>query len=68
MSDIGPIFGPLDIAMLALIIGAPGIVLGAAVGAFVWRRRRVWGTLIGALTGFALWLAGFVLWKASPWG
>jgi hypothetical protein len=28
MIDIGPIFGPLDVAMLALIIGAPGLVVG----------------------------------------
>jgi hypothetical protein len=68
MSDIGPIFGPIDIAMLALIIGAPGLVLGAAVGAFVWHRHRVWGALTGAIIGLALWPAGFVLWKASPWG
>ena len=68
MSDIGPIIGPFDIAMLALIIGAPGLFVGAAVGAFAWRRHRVWGALIGAVGGLLIWLAGFVLWKASPWG
>jgi hypothetical protein len=68
MSDIGPIFGPVDIAMLALIIGAPGLIFGAAVGAFAGRRYRVWGALLGAAGDFVLWLAGFVLWKASPWG
>jgi hypothetical protein len=68
MSDIGPIFGPFDIAMLALIIGAPGLVLGAAAGAFAWRRHRVSGALIGAGNGLVIWLAGFVLWKASPRG
>jgi hypothetical protein len=68
MSDIGPIFGPLDIAMLALIIGAPGLVLGAGAGAFAWRRHRLWGALFGSVGGLLIWLAGFVLWKASPWG
>jgi Na+/proline symporter len=68
MSDIGLDWGPLDIAMIALIIGAPGLVIGAALGALAWRRHRVWGAVLGALIGFALWLVGFVLWKASPWG
>jgi hypothetical protein len=68
MSDIGPIVGPLDIAMLVLIIGAPGLVLGAAVGAFTWRRHRISGTFLGTVGGLLIWLAGFVLWKAGPWG
>jgi Na+/proline symporter len=68
VSDIGLDWGPFDIAMIALIIGAPDLVIGAALGALAWRRHRVWGALLGALTGFALWLGGFVLWKASPWG
>jgi hypothetical protein len=42
LCDIVPIFGPLDIAMLALIIGAPGLVLGPAVGAIGWGRHRAW--------------------------
>jgi hypothetical protein len=54
MSDIGPIFGPFDIAMLALIIGAPGLVLGAAVGAFAWRRHRLWGALLGSVGGLLI--------------
>jgi putative Mn2+ efflux pump MntP len=68
MSDIALNWGVFDIAMIALIIGAPGLTIGAALGAVVWRRRRLSGALIGALVGLALWLAGFVLWKASPWG
>jgi Na+/proline symporter len=68
MSDIGLDWGPLDIAALALIIGAPGLVIGAVLGAIVWRRYRLWGALLGAIAGLLLWLGGFVLWKASPWG
>ena len=28
MSDIGGIFSPLDLAVIALMIGAPGAILG----------------------------------------
>jgi Na+/proline symporter len=52
---------------LALIIGAPGLVLGVALGALLWRRHRIYGALLGAVVGLVLWLAGFVVWEASPW-
>jgi Na+/proline symporter len=68
MSDIALNWGPLDYAAIALIIGAPGLVIGLALGALIWRRRRIIGALIGAIAGLTLWLAGFVLWKISPWG
>jgi Na+/proline symporter len=67
MSDIGLDWGPFDILAIALIIGAPGLVIGAALGALAWRRHRLWGALIGAVVGLILWLGGFVLWKMSPW-
>jgi Na+/proline symporter len=68
VSDIGLHWGPLDILALALIVGFPGIILGAVFGAIVWRRHRVWGALLGAAVGLALWLVGFYFWKMSPWG
>jgi len=68
MSDIGLDWGPLDFAVLASIIGAPGLAIGAVLGAFAWRRHRFFGALLGAVVGLILWLGGFVLWKASPWG
>jgi hypothetical protein len=68
MSDIGLDWGPFDIAMIALTIGAPGLAVGAAVGVLAWRRHRLWGVVLGAVGGLLIWLAGFVLWKASPWG
>ncbi len=43
MSDIGLIWGPLDIAVIALIIGAPGLVLGSTLGLIAWRHHRLWG-------------------------
>ncbi|MGA2818502.1 MAG: hypothetical protein ABSE67_19875 [Xanthobacteraceae bacterium] len=68
MSDIGLNWGPLDFAAIGLIIGSPGLLLGAAMGAIIWRSRRLSGALVGALVGLLLWLAGFGLWKMSPWG
>jgi hypothetical protein len=68
VSDIGLSWGPLDIAALALIIGSPGLATGAALGAIVWRQHRLWGALLGAVVGLALWLGGFYFWKNSPWG
>ncbi len=67
MSDIGLDWSPFDIALMALIIGAPGLVIGAVLGAVLWRRRRVWGAALGAVVGLLLWLAGFLAWQASPW-
>lgn len=60
MSDIGPIFTPFDLALIALMIGAPGLALGGVIGALVWRRRRVAGGLIGAAAGLAAWLLGWL--------
>jgi len=60
MSDIGILNDPLSIAFVLLVIGSPGLPLGALVGAVVWRRHRIWGALAGAVAGFALWLAGWV--------
>jgi Na+/proline symporter len=68
MSDVGLDWGPFDIAAIALIIGSPGLVIGAVLGAVLWRRRRLIGALLGAFAGLVLWLAGFVWWKMSPWG
>jgi Na+/proline symporter len=68
MSDIGLDLGPLDVVMIALIIGSPGLVVGAALGALLWRRHRFYGAVLGAVAGLVVFDAGFVAWKASPWG
>jgi Na+/proline symporter len=60
MSDIGGIFTPTDLALIALMICGPGLALGGAIGALVWRRRRVVGGLVGAVAGFAPWLLGWL--------
>jgi Na+/proline symporter len=60
MSDIGILNDPLSIAFIALLFGSPGLVLGAVLGAVAWRRHRIAGALIGAVAGFAVWLAGWM--------
>ena len=59
MSDIGILNGPFSTAFILLILGAPGVPLGAILGALLWRRHRILGALVGALAGFALWLLGW---------
>ena len=59
MSDIGILNGPFSTALILLILGAPGLPLGAILGALLWRRHRFLGALIGAVAGFGLWLLGW---------
>jgi Na+/proline symporter len=60
MSDIGIFSGPLGTVFVLLILGAPGLPLGAIAGALLWRRHRVWGAALGAVIGFGLWLLGWL--------
>ncbi len=60
MSDIGLFSGPFSTAFVLLILGAPGLPIGALAGALIWRRHRVWGALLGAAIGFGLWLLGWL--------
>jgi hypothetical protein len=59
MSDIGILNSPFAIALLVLILGAPGLAIGAIAGALAWRRRRFWGAAIGAVAGWGL---GLLTW------
>jgi len=63
MSDISIQFTWLDLLLVALLIGWPGLLLGAALGAAAWRRHRVYGALIGAILGLALWVGVQFLWR-----
>jgi Na+/proline symporter len=63
VSDIGILNDPVSLIVIALILGSPGLLLGAIPGAFVWRRRRVAGALLGAVVGFVVWLVGWMLVK-----
>ena len=60
MSDIGILNAPLEIALVALILGAPGSPIGSIVGALLWRGHRIGGAGLGALAGFGLWLVGWL--------
>jgi hypothetical protein len=60
MSDIGILNDPLSVAFILLLLGAPGVPIGAIAGALIWRRHRLWGAALGAVAGFGLWLLGWL--------
>ena len=43
-----------------LLLGSPGVVPGAAIGALAWRSRRIVGALLGAVVGFGAWFVGWM--------
>jgi Na+/proline symporter len=63
VSDIGILNDPVSLIAIALILGSPGLLLGAIPGALLWRRHRIAGALLGAATGFVVWLAGWMVFK-----
>lgn len=65
MSDIGGIVSPLDLAVIALMIGAPGAILGTLAGALLWRGRRWLGAVVGAVGGLVVWLAGWLVYVSK---
>jgi hypothetical protein len=60
MSDIGILNDPVSLALIALLLGSPGLALGAIAGAFAWWRHRLGGAALGALAGGGLWLLGWL--------
>jgi hypothetical protein len=56
MSDISIQFAWYDLPLIAVIIGWPGLVLGAVAGFFIWRKHRAAGAALGAVGGTSLWL------------
>jgi Na+/proline symporter len=63
VSDIGILNDPVSLIAIALILGSPGILLGAIPGALLWRRHRVAGAAVGAVMGFVVWLTGWMVMK-----
>lgn len=55
MSDIRLDFGWEIVPLLAVMLGWPGLLVGAALGALGWRGRRWLGGVLGGLGGMALW-------------
>jgi hypothetical protein len=60
MSDISFHFTLIDLLVAAPVFGWPGLLLGGAAGALVWRKRRMVGALLGAILGCAVWFAIFI--------
>jgi hypothetical protein len=49
VSDIGILNDPVSLIAIALLLGSPGLLLGAIPGALLWRRHRIAGALLGAV-------------------
>jgi len=61
MSDINIEFDWYVWPVIAVMIGWPGLLLGTAIGAVLWRRHRVIGGLLGLVAGTLAWDFGFYL-------
>ena len=62
MSDVGILNDPYSVVIIVLILGSPGLLLGIP-SALLWRKHRIAGALLGAVVGFVLWLAGWLVMK-----
>lgn len=51
MSDISIEFSLIDWIVVSPILGWPGLIVGALLGALLWKRRRFWGGVLGAILG-----------------
>jgi hypothetical protein len=65
MSDIGNIFSPLDLMIMLLVAGAPGLAVGAAAGAYLGRPKPLRGAMTGAMTGFILVMAAWIIYFSA---
>jgi len=62
VSDVGILNDPYSVVIIVLILGSPGLLLGIP-SALLWRKHRIAGALLGAVVGFVLWLAGWLVMK-----
>jgi len=51
VSDISLHFSPLELIVFSPVLGWPGLVVGAVLGALIWRKRRILGGVLGAVGG-----------------
>ncbi|MFZ5616954.1 MAG: hypothetical protein ACOZAA_06505 [Pseudomonadota bacterium] len=51
MSDISINFAWYELLAVSPALGWPGLLAGGALGAALWRRRRIWGGVLGAIAG-----------------
>ena len=54
MSDISINITWFDLLVFSPVLGWPGLILGGAVGALAWPKRRILGGVLGALVGNVL--------------
>lgn len=58
-SDYSTTLSYPEAVLLWLKHGLPGLLAGAAIGAWLWRSNRFSGIACGALAGVVLWLSGW---------
>ena len=63
MSDIGILNDPVSLITIAFLLGSPGLLLGAILGAALWRRHRIAGAVLGGGVGFVASLVGWLVFK-----
>lgn len=61
MSDISIEFAWYELLFISPVLGWPGLIAGAALGALLWRRRRILGAVLGGLFGNLLVFAARLL-------
>ena len=65
MSDINLLSGPFNIVLLYLLFGGPGLVIGAIIGALLWRKNRTRGAELGAVIGFWMCIVAVWVWTVN---
>ena len=54
---------PVSLIEIVFLLGSPGLLLGAILGAALWRKHRIVGAVLGGVAGFVLWLTGWMVIK-----
>jgi Na+/proline symporter len=63
VSDIGILNDPVSLIEIVFLLGSPGLLLGAILGAALWRRHRIAGAVLGGGVGFVAWFTGWMVVK-----
>jgi hypothetical protein len=63
VSDIGILNDPVSLIEIVFLLGSPGLLLGAILGAALWRRHRIAGAVLGGGVGFVAWFTGWMMVK-----
>jgi putative Mn2+ efflux pump MntP len=61
VSDISINITWLDLILASPVLGWPGLLLGGALGALLWKRRRIIGGALAAVIGGVAWAVAVVL-------